>query len=164
MTEQQQSKLLSLLRRYAKVFAISDDDLGETSYVEHRIETGDAFPVKKKMYRTPVALREEIQKQVDKLLHLGIVDVSTSPWAAPIVMVKKHDGSWRMCVDFRGLNAVTKKFAMPLPNITEILDSVGSARVFSSLDMRMGYHQIPIRKQDQEKTAFTCQAGLFEFK
>ncbi len=97
------------------------------------------------------------------MLKQGVIRPSNSPWASPIVIVKKKDGTDRFCIDFRKLNQITRKDAFPLPNITEILDQLGKAQIFSSLDLASGYWQIPMLDRDKEKTAFTTFMGLFEW-
>lgn len=98
------------------------------------------------------------------MLQYGVVQSSTSPWAAPIVLVKKKDGTTRFCVDYRKLNNVTRKDAYPLPHIDETLDALSGAKVFSTLDLASGYWQVEMDAADCEKTAFATRHGLFEFQ
>ena len=87
-----------------------------------------------------------------------------SPWRAPVLFTKKKDGTWRMCVDYRGLNVVTFKNKYPLPRIDELFDHLRGARVFSKIDLQSGYNQIPVREEDIEKTAFATMYGHYEFR
>ena len=101
---------------------------------------------------------------MQQMLSNGIIRPSNSPWASPVVMVKKKDGSLRFCVDFRQLNAASVKDAHPIPRIDDLLDTLHGARWFSTLDLKSGYWQIPIQERDKEKTAFRTSSGqLFEF-
>ena len=108
--------------------------------------------------------RDVIQKQVKEMLDDDIVQPSNSPWASPVVLVKKKDGTLRFCVDYRRLNAVTKKDVYPLPRIDDTLDRLRHARYFSSMDLKSGYWQIEVDERDREKTAFVTPGGLYEFK
>ena len=102
--------------------------------------------------------------QVQQMLASDVIRHSNSPWALPVVMVKKKDGSLRFCVDFRQLNAATVKDAHPLPRIDDLLDMLHGARWFSTLDLKSGYWQVPIMEWDKEKTAFRTSSGqLYEF-
>ena len=97
------------------------------------------------------------------MLEQGVVQHSSSPWSSPIVMVKKKDGSWRFCVDYRKLNSVTHQDAYPLPWIDATLDSLSGAAYFTTLDLASGYWQVEVEEQDKEKTAFSTPQGHFEF-
>ena len=109
-------------------------------------------------------MRQEEREQLEEMLDQGVVRPSTSPWASPVVMVKKKDGSLRFCVDYRKLNEVTEKDAHPLPRIDDTLESLSGARYFSTLDLKSGYWQGPIREEDKKKTAFCTSSGrLYEF-
>ena len=102
--------------------------------------------------------------QVQQMLSSKVIRPSNSPWASPVVMVRKKDGSLRFCVDFRQLNAATIKDTHPLPRIDDLLDALRGAKWFSTLDLKSGYWQVPISEQDKEKTAFRTSSGqLFEF-
>ena len=97
------------------------------------------------------------------MLVRGLIRSSTSPWSSPIVLAPKKDGNYRFCVDFRRVNSVTKKDAQPMPRIDDILDELGGARCFSTLDLASGYWKVPLREEDREKTAFSVGVNHYEF-
>ena len=103
-------KFRNLFKKYRDVFAFPGDQLGRTSLVQHVIDTGDAMPIKQGPYRASPDVKKEIDRQVDEMLENGIIQESVSPWSSPVVLVKKRDGSYRFCVDFRKLNKVTKLY------------------------------------------------------
>ena len=105
----------------------------------------DSEPIRQQPYRVPVARKEVVKKEIDKMLDMGIIQPSTSPWASPIVLVEKKDGDVRFCVDFRKLK-VSKFDAYPMPRVEEVLESVGAARFISTLDLAKGYWQILERR------------------
>ncbi|OIR56707.1 MAG: uncharacterized protein A8A55_2544 [Amphiamblys sp. WSBS2006] len=131
--------------------------------IVHRIETGDARPIAVPPRRLSVVEQEELKKQLEELQKGGIIRESSSPWAAPIIFASKKDGGLRMCIDYRRLNNVTKKESMPIPRIDETIDRLQEAKIFSAIDLKSGYHQIPMAEEDIEKTAFTTRYGLFEY-
>ena len=133
------------------------------SRVECTIPTGDSAPIKQKAYRLPLRKRYIVQEQVREMLEAGVIRPSDSPYASPITLVPKKDNTWRFCIDYRRLNSVTRKDSFPLPAIQDIFDSFHGASIFSTLDLKTGYWQIPVAERDIEKTAFTCSEGLFEF-
>jgi len=153
-----------LLNEYKHLFAMNDLELGTTDIVKMTIDTGDAQPIKQKPYRTPLLQRPIIEKHINNMLDAGIIKESTSPWSSPVVLVPKKGGDTRFCIDYRLLNTVIKGNSYPLPNIDDMLMSLGHAKYFTSLDARSGYHQIQIAEEDTPKTAFICAYGLFEYK
>src|ERR1700752_3098386 len=106
---------------------------------------------------------EIIKAELEKMLAQGAIRPSSSPWASPVVLVKKKDGKIRFCVDYRKLNDVTKKDKYPLFKIDEIMDHVSKAKWFTTMDLASGYWQVKIAEEDIEKTAFITRYGLFEF-
>ena len=98
------------------------------------------------------------------MLAEDIIEVSDAPWSFPICLVPKPDGKWRFCVDYRKLNAITTRDSHPLPCIQDILDGMAGAKIFSTLDLRSGYWQIPMHKDSKDKTTFTCHRGIYRFK
>ena len=156
-------RLDKLLRKSTDVFALDDSELGSTDVVCHKIETGDHLPVRLPPYRTPMMHREVISQMVQEMQDKGIIQPSASPWASPVVLVPKKDGSLRFCVDYRQLNALTMKDVYPLPRIDDILDTLGSAKYFTTLDLASGYWQVKLDDDARPKTAFTTHQGLFEF-
>ena len=156
-------KFQSLFRKYRDVFAFSNDQLGRTSLVQHVIDTGDAMPIKQRPYRTSPECKQEIDRQVEDMLQKGIVQESVSPWSSPVVLVKKKDGSFRFCVDFRRVNRVTRKDSFPMPLVSETLDALSGTKYFSTLDLKSGYWQISMHPNSREKTAFATHNGLYEF-
>ena len=160
----QRKGLASLLNEFTDIFSSGPSDLGRTGIVQHRIDTGDHPPIKQAPRRIPMHQQGTVRQHVDDMLQHGLVQPSISPWAAPIVLVKKNDGSTRFCVDYRKLNDVTRKDAYPLPRIDETLDALDGAKVFTILDLATGYWQVAVDIADREKTAFTTRHGLFEFQ
>ena len=153
-----------LLLTYSDIFASSSDDLGRTAKLGHSIHTGDATPVRQPVRRIPPYRRQEVQTLLDEMLRKEVIQRSTSPWASPIVLVKKKDGTTRFCVDYRKLNDVTRKDAYPLPRIDATLDTLAGSKWFSTLDLLSGYWQVEMAESDRQKTAFCTTEGLFEFK
>lgn len=154
--------LKDVLKENKDIFG-STDTLGECTLPAVTIDTGNAAPIKQKAYRMPFAKRDIIETEVKKMLDLGVIVPSASPWASPVTLVPKKDGTTRFCIDYRKVNSVTTKDAHPLPHIQDVFDSLGGAKIYSTLDLRSGYWQIPMSKHDRSKTAFTCHLGLFEF-
>ncbi|XP_010535286.1 PREDICTED: uncharacterized protein LOC104810638 [Tarenaya hassleriana] len=120
-------------------------------------------PVSKTPYRMAPSEMAELKKQLNELIEKGFIQPSVSPWGAPVLFVKKKDGSMRLCIDYRGLNQVTIKNRYPLPRIDELLDQLQGAQWFSKIDLRSGYHQIGVKAGDVQKTAFRTRYGHFEF-
>ncbi|UYV72118.1 hypothetical protein LAZ67_9001871, partial [Cordylochernes scorpioides] len=164
LNEEQKSMIAECQEKYSEVFDFERKSFSTTSNVKHKIDTSDSRPIKQRPYRVSPVERRAIQTEVDKMIKMGIVQPSESPWSSPVVLVKKKDGSWRFCVDYRKLNKVTKKYVYPLPRNDDVLDSLTGAKFFSSMDLRTGYWQIEIDEEDREKTAFITPDGLYEFR
>ena len=155
--------LISLVCKYIDVFAENDADVGTTSLTFHEIDTTDTRPLRQPVRRLPYGeVREAVVDEIEKLTNAGIARPSTSPWASPVVMVSTKDNSWRMCVDYRRLNSLTKFDCFPLQRLDEALDAFAGSTVFSSCDLAMAYHQVPVKQADIEKTAFITHIGLVE--
>ena len=160
----EQSKLMELVEKYSELFALSSTELGCTSLIEHSINTGDHLPIKQLPRRVPHFLKTKVSQHVQEMLKQGVVTPSHSPWASPVVLVAKKDGTTRFCVDYRKLNAVTKMDVHPLPRIDDSLDQLAGSCYFSTLDLASGYWQVGMHEESQEKTAFATWNGLYEFK
>jgi dUTPase len=155
----------SLLGEFSDIFATSAEELGATQLVEHEIRTGDARPVRVPPRRLAPHLRHEVHTQIDQLKSYGLIEEAQSPWNAPIVCVRKKDGTLRLCVDYRELNKVTERDAIPLPRMDDALDELAGARIFSTMDLHSGYWQVKVKEEDQTKTAFSVpQRGQFIWK
>ena len=162
LTPEQFQQLEKKLTDNADVFAIDESELGHTIIGKHSIYTGEHPPIKQCPRRTPFVHREKIAQLVNDMLK-QVVQPSSSAWASPVVLVPKKDGNLRFCVDYRKVNAVTKKDVYPLPRVDDILDTLGKAKYFSTLDLSSGYWQIKMDPATREKSAFTTHCGLFEF-
>ncbi len=163
LTNEQKVQMENFLNDNADVFSTDPQDIGCIPGVEHAIDTGDNAPIKQRPYRTEFSNRAEIRKQIQQMLKSGIIRESVSPYASPVVLVNKKDGSKRMVIDYRKLNSISKPVSFPLPLITDLLDSLGKAKFFSSVDVTSGYHHIRVKEEDIPKTAFTCFEGLYEY-
>uniref|UniRef100_A0A1I8BSQ3 RNA-directed DNA polymerase n=1 Tax=Meloidogyne hapla TaxID=6305 RepID=A0A1I8BSQ3_MELHA len=163
ISEEKKRELKKIAVEFNEIFALSDEELQQTNIVEHKIDTGEAKPVKGKLRQVPYTYREKVAKMLQDYLGRGLIRPSISPWASPIVLVPKRDGSLRFCVDYRGLNSVTTKDAFPLPNIDQILLNLNGKKFFSTLDFHSGYWQIKMDRSSIEKTAFLTEFGLHEF-
>lgn len=156
-------KLLKLLNKYRDCFAQNLRELGKTDLVEMEIELKDEKPVVYRPYRLSHPEREKVRGLVDNLLENGIIRDSHSPFASPILLVKKRTGGERLCVDYRGLNKQTIKNKYPLPRVEDQLDNLCGSSYFTSLDMASGYYQIPMKENSIAKTAFITPDGHFEY-
>ena len=163
LTVDQVRSLHNLVGANVDVFSLSPEDFGRTSLVRHQIDTGEARPVRQPARRLPLAKRDEAEKQVEKMKEAGIIEPSVSPWVSPIVLVRKKDGTIRFCVDYRQLNQVTLKDSYPLPRIDDTLDAISGSKWFTTLDLKSGYWQVEMDKQEREKTAFSTGKGLWQF-
>ncbi|XP_061093063.1 uncharacterized protein LOC133125281 [Conger conger] len=161
----EQGLLWQLLLEFKDSFSLSEDDVGQTHLAQHSIDTRDAPPIRMRPRRLPMARQAAAEKALRNMQRAGLIEPSTSPWAAPIVMVpKKTKDDWRFCVDFRRLNGVTKRDAYPFPRVDESLDAVAGSSWFTSLDLRSGYWQVPLTPDARPKTAFVTHGGLWQFK
>ena len=163
LDESQMSSLKSLLIKFKDTFSRNSDDIGRTSITQHKINTGNANPIRQQARRLPFGKRETEKTELKKMIDRGIVEPSNSPWASNIVLATKKDGKVRFCVDYRRLNDVTVKDAYPLPRVDDCLDSLAGSKWFSSMDLNSGFWQIGMSPDDKEKTAFITSLGLYQF-
>ena len=161
--ESQRKVLESALTNLHEAFCLHEGERGETELVQFHIDTGDAEPKRQPPRRVPFAVRGEINVQLANMQAQGVIHPSTSPWASPVVLVRKKDGTLRFCVDYRALNMVTKPDVFPVPRIDDLLDQLGQYTIFSTLDLAASYRQIKVHPDSQEKTAFTTHQGLYKF-
>lgn len=163
LTDQQQYELKALLAGFDTIFA-TPTTLPPHRVHDHRIPLKKgSTPPSSRPYRYGPVLKTEIEKCVTDLLEAGFIRVSNSPYSSPVIFVRKKEGTWRMCMDYGGLNGITIKDKFPIPLIDELLDELYGAQFFSKLDLRAGYHQIRMHPDDIEKTAFRTHDGHFEF-
>ena len=164
LNQVQFDSLKSLIHRYKHIFTLKGQPLGRTNVVLHDIDTGSAKPIKNRARRTPFGLRQEALKEEEKMKEMGVISPSDSPWASPIVLVRKTSGELRYCIDYRPLNDVTVKDSFPLPNMQDCLESLANAKIFSSMDLASGYWQVGLTEDAKEKTSFYgVGGGLWKF-
>ena len=161
-TEAELERLRLILITYQDVFSADDLDLGDFTALEHHIDTGESEPVKVPMRRTPVHFVDLENDMLNKMLEAGVIQPSTSAWAAVPVLAKKRDGTRRWCLDYRMLNQCTKKDTFPVPIMSECLDALDGNRIFSRLDCNNAYWQVKVADDSIEKTAFRTRRGLYE--
>ena len=120
-------------------------------------------PIRRKMYNLPFSSKEVVEKEIQVMLDLEIIEPSKSPYSSPVVLVRKKDGSCRFCIDFRGLNKITVFDAEPIPNVEDLFVRLAHSRFFTKIDLAKGYWQILVLPEDRPKTAFATHQGLFQF-
>ena len=152
-----------LLNSFQDVLSKDEFDPGKTHLVHHHIEIGDAPSVKLPPRHIPLAFADGDCKELEKLKRRGVIQPSTSPWAAPLVMVQKWCGAPRMCLDYKRLNAATKDVAYPIPHTQDCSDAVDGSTIFLTMDITAAYHQIPIAEEDIPKMVFIIKYWLYEF-
>ena len=158
-----------MLLRNKDLFAFSDLELEKTDLMTAEMDTGDARPINLRPYRIPLAQRETVSEALDEMVSAGLIRPSCSPWNFPMVLVQKKPEPGqppprpRMCIDFRALNRVLRIQSFPLPLIEDILGNLRGSTYYSTLDLRSGFHQIPLSEDSIPKTAFSCFKGKFEF-
>ncbi|GFU91119.1 retrovirus-related Pol polyprotein from transposon 412 [Trichonephila clavipes] len=151
LSPEQKSSAERLFQEFEDVFSRNSSDIGHTTVTQHRIDTADHPPIKQHPRSLPFAKQEEVGTLLREMQENDIIEPSSSPWASPIVLVRKKDGSTRFCVDYRKLNDVTKKDSYPLPRIDDTLDTLSGHKWFSTLDLKSGYWQVEIHPEDREK-------------
>jgi transposase InsO family protein len=158
-------RILKLLQEYQDVFPeeLPKEMPPRRSY-EHYIDTRDADPVNRQAYPLPADKLAELKRQVADLLERGLIETSSSPWGFPVIFVKKPEGAWRMCIDYRALNELTAKNGYPLPRIQDLLDIVGKAKYLSKIDLASGYWQVRLSEDAVEKTAFNTIWGKYQWR
>ncbi|GJZ25624.1 putative reverse transcriptase domain-containing protein [Tanacetum coccineum] len=154
-----------IVRDFPEVFPEELPGLPPTRQVEFQIDlVPGAAPVARAPYRLAPSEMKELSEQLQELSDKGFIRPSSSPWGAPVLFVKKKDGSFRMCIDYRELNKLTVKNRYPLPRIDDLFDQLQGSSVYSKIDLRSGYHQLRVREQDIPKTAFRTRYGHYEFQ
>ena len=131
--------------------------------LQHHINTGVSPPICQPTWRVPLSQRDTVYQLLQEMLKRNVISPSKSPWASPVVLVKKKDGTIRFCVDYRKVNNVTTKDVYPLPRVDDTLDTLAGSVWFTTLDLKSGYCQVEVTPEDCAKTAFCTQEGLYEF-
>ncbi|GJU19811.1 putative reverse transcriptase domain-containing protein [Tanacetum coccineum] len=164
-SEGKQIKDVPIVRDFSEVFPEDLPGLPPARPVEFQIDLiPGAAPVARAPYRLAPSEMKELSEQLQELSDKGFIRPSSSPWGAPVLFVKKKDGSFRMCIDYRELNKLTVKNRYPLPRIDDLFDQLQGSSIYSKIDLRSGYHQLRVREQDIPKTAFRTRYGHYEFQ
>jgi transposase InsO family protein len=152
-----------ILMKWKEVFSVGEWDLGKTNLIKHRINMSDEVPIKQRHRRIPPAMYDEVRQHLQDMLKAGLIRDSFSPWASPLVLVRKKDNSLRLCVDFHLVNQKTVRDSYYLPRIDESMNALSGAKYFTCLDLKSGYWQVEMAEEHRERTAFTAgPLGLFE--
>ena len=164
---EQKEMLSQLIYMKREAFQLHENDVGLTDLIEHEIDTGSCKPIRQKQFRLPQAVHGELERQLEELSRNKLIEPSISPWRNPMLITKQtsRDGKvkYRFITDMRQVNEATVKDSFPLPRIDETLDSLGGSAYFAVIDMARGYFQVPLKKEDREKTAFTANNKLYQW-
>ncbi|GJV09790.1 putative reverse transcriptase domain-containing protein [Tanacetum coccineum] len=164
-SEKKRLENVPIVQDFPEVFPEDLPGLPPTRQVEFQIDlVPGAAPVARAPYRLAPSKMKELSEQLKELSDKGFIRPSSSPWGAPVLFVKKKDGSFRMCIDYRELNKLTVKNRYPLPRIDDLFDQLQGSSVYSKIDLRSGYHQLRVREEDIPKTAFRTRYGHYEFQ
>ena len=163
LTPTQLKAVTTLLQKYECICSKHDFDVGLTSLIQHEIHTDNTAPIKQAVRKSSPSTSQEISNHIQNFLDQGIIENSNSPWSAPVVLVKKKNGSSRIVIDYRLLNMHTVSDSFPLPRIDQSLEMLGGNKYFCTLDLTSGFYQIPMCPEDKYKTAFATRDGLFQF-
>ena len=163
LNAEEKERLAKLLQSYQDVFARSSSDLGRCERIQHKINTGNAIPVRQPERRLPFGETLAEQAEIKKMLDTGVNEPSNSPWSSLVVLVIKKDGSIRFCVDYRVLNSLTVKDVYPFPRVDECLDALSGCKWFSSMDLNSGFWEVGLHPEDRDKSTFATSLGLFQF-
>ena len=163
LTNEQISQTRNFLFHYSYIFSAGGNDIGRCDILKHQIPTGDNKPVKLPPRQIPIHLRGAVDDELDRLLDMGIIRPSASPWSSCIVVVRKSDGTIRICLDVRAVNARTKHDSFPLPRTETCLQNMSGSNYFSTLDLYAGFYQILLDEEDACKTSFSTERGSFQY-
>lgn len=168
LNPEEKHALTKICTKFSHVFYNDNETLSFTNKIRHSIPTTSETPIHARSYRYPFIHKDEVKKQIDLMLNQDIIRSSFSPWSAPVWVVPKKtpqngQQKWRLVIDYRKLNDITVSDRYPIPNINDILDRIGKAKYFSTLDLASGFHQIEMKSEDTAKTAFTVEGGHYEF-
>ncbi|GFW41429.1 hypothetical protein TNCV_465201 [Trichonephila clavipes] len=152
----QREEINSLLEKYEKCFQPGGEP---TPFIEHRINTRNHLPVAVPPYRMNPSKKEILKQEIDRFLSEGIIEECESPYASPVVLIPKPNGTFRLCIDYRKLNEITVADTYPLPRMDDLLHQAKPTPFMSTLDLRAGYHQVKVHVEDQDKIAFVCPFG-----
>jgi reverse transcriptase-like protein len=160
LSEENKSQLDLLLNKNIQGFAFSTEQLGRTDVTKHHIYSGDTILIKQKPYRYSSKKKQFLQEETERMLKEGIILTTSSPWTSPVVLVKQKDKTW-ICIDYRKLNAITKKDNYTLLQIDDLLDMLKNSSWYISLDLASDYWQVEMNSADKEKTAFITPFGTY---
>jgi hypothetical protein len=163
LTAEQAKEIVKIIDEFIKTFASTLEQLGNCSLQTHKIRTIYENPIRVPSYRYSAKEREVLKEEMSKLLKAGIIRESRSSYSFPVIIIKKKDGSWRICIDYRKLNAATELECFPLGNILDILDRLSKSKVFTTVDLKSGYYQVMMDPDSIDKTAFSTPDGHYEF-
>ena len=157
-------KITRTLNQFSDVFSQHEFDVGNAKHVQHEIKLTDGPVIKERPRPIPAKDFEDARQHIQELLESNIIKPSNSPYASPIVLVRKKSGKLRLCVDYRKINQRTIKDAYPIPKIADIFSSLHGSKWFCTMDLKMGFHQIPMAESSKDYTAFCSPFGLFSFE
>ena len=158
LTPEHKNQALQIIHDNKDLFAKSLADLPGTTLHYHEIDTGNATPQQQRGYRQNPVVQKEMDRQVEDMLTNDIIEESNSMWTALSLLILKKTGDYRFCVDYRKLNSVTKPISFPLPTLSDVIDTIGESKaaIYSLLDFKSGYFQVPLHPNSQDTTTFVC--------